>query len=448
VSTAPADPARPPAPLDFARSDDPVLDRLLLAASAHPIRAQDIRLDRIERLLARMASPHLKLPPVFHVAGTNGKGSTVAFLRAALEAAGHQVHVFTSPHLVRVNERIRVSGRLATDSEFADALAEVLRFNADQPLSFFEAVTAAAFLLFAAIPADACVLEVGLGGRLDSTNVVPRPAVTGIANLALDHMAILGPTLRHIAAEKAGIAKKGVRLVTQHYPPAVAAMVAETAIPKGAILWPRREMWDVTMGDGDLLLRAPLDGEPLRLPLPAMSGAHQRDNAALALAMLKAQDSLAVPESALRSAMLWAQWPARLQQLRDGPLHALLPRRSELWVDGGHNPAAARALGAWLAGLPPLPARIVAGMMAAKDHAGFLSGLPRDAELVAVPIPGHASLPAEALAAVGDRLGFRARTAADLREALSDVAEPTRILVTGSLHLAGEMLRLNGPLPN
>lgn len=448
MSTAPADQDRPGPPLDFARSDDPVLDRLLLAASAHPIRAKDIRLDRIERLLARMASPHLKLPPVLHVAGTNGKGSTVAFLRAALEAAGHQVHVFTSPHLVRVNERIRVAGRLVSDAEFADALAEVLRFNADQPLSFFEAVTAAAFLLFAAIPADACVLEVGLGGRLDSTNVVPRPAVTGIAQLALDHVAILGPTLRHIAAEKAGIAKKGVPLVTQHYPPGVAAMIAETAIPKGAILWPRREMWDATAGEGEMLLRAPLDGEPLRLPLPAMAGAHQRDNAALALAMLKAQSALAVPESALRSAMLWAQWPARLQQLRDGPLLALLPRRSELWVDGGHNPAAGRALGAWLAGLPPLPTRIVAGMMATKDHAGFLSGLPRTADLVAVPVPGHASHPPEALAAEATRLGFRATTAPDLADALADLAAPTRVLVTGSLHLAGDLLRRNGPLPS
>ncbi len=446
MSSAPAGPfALQP---DFARSDHPVLDRLLLAAAAHRIRASDIRLDRIERLLARMASPHLKLPPVFHVAGTNGKGSTVACLRAALEAAGHQVHAFTSPHLVRVNERIRVAGRLVTDEEFADALSEVLRFNAEQPLSFFEALTAAAFLLFAAIPADACLLEVGLGGRLDSTNVVPRPAVAGIASLALDHVQILGPTLRHIAAEKAGIAKKGVPLVTQYYPPAVAAMVAETALPRGARLLPRREWWDAHAEEGGLTVHAPLGTGPLRLPAPALPGAHQHDNAALAIAMLRAQTALAVPESALRSALLWARWPARLQQLREGPLVALLPPRSELWVDGGHNPAAARALAAWLQGLAPMPRRLVAGVMRTKDHHGFLAAFPRDLELVTVPVPGHAGVPPEDLAAEAQALGFAARPAASLAEALSGLEAPTRVLVAGSLHLAGVLLRQNGPLPD
>ncbi|MFN7397994.1 MAG: bifunctional folylpolyglutamate synthase/dihydrofolate synthase, partial [Sandaracinobacter sp.] len=222
--------------VDHARSDNPVLDRLLIAAGQQRITGVDLSLDRIDRLLKRMASPHLKMPPVFHVAGTNGKGSTCAFLRAALEAAGHRVHVFTSPHLVRVNERIRVAGTLVSDEDFAEALAEVLRFNAGQPLSFFEAITAAAFLLFAATPADATILEVGLGGRLDSTNVVPQPVATGIAQLALDHVAILGPTLRHIAAEKAGIAKRCVPLVTQKYPAQFAAVVELISIPGGRML--------------------------------------------------------------------------------------------------------------------------------------------------------------------------------------------------------------------
>ncbi|MBS3961338.1 MAG: bifunctional folylpolyglutamate synthase/dihydrofolate synthase, partial [Sandarakinorhabdus sp.] len=329
--------------MDFARSDNPVLDRLLRAAGQQRVAGVDLSLDRIERLLKRMASPHLKLPPVFHVAGTNGKGSTCAFLRAALEASGHRVHVFTSPHLVRPNERIRLAGTLVSDEDFAEALAETLRFNAGQPISFFEVLTAAAFLLFAATPADACILEVGLGGRLDSTNVVPEPAVTGIAQLALDHVAILGPTLRHIAAEKAGIARKGVPLVTQKYPAAIAAAVAEVAVPKGAMLMARGEAWNAALYEGQLIFRRAGDEEPLKLPVPKLPGQHQLDNAALAIAMLKAQSQLALPDSALRSAMGWAQWPARLQRLPSGPLAEALPAGSELIVDGGHNPAAGKA---------------------------------------------------------------------------------------------------------
>ncbi len=444
MSTAAAGP-----PLDFARSDDPVLDRLLVAASAHPIKAKDLTLERIERLLARMGQPQAKLPPVFHVAGTNGKGSTVAFLRACLEAAGHKVHVYTSPHLVRVNERIRVSGRLVGNAELAEALADVLRINAGQPLSFFEALTAAAFLLFAVVPADACVLEVGLGGRLDATNVVPAPLVTGIAQLGLDHVQILGPTLRHIAAEKAGIAKRGVPLVTQAYPPAVAASVAEVALPRGAQLLPRRDWWDAALSGDELLVAAPRDQAPLRLPRPGLPGQHQAENAALAVAMLRAQAALAVPESALRSGLLWAQWPARLQRLREGPLVQLLPRGSELWVDGAHNPQAARALGQWLASLPPMRTRLVVGIMRTKDCRGILAAFPRgeEVELVAVPVPGHAGVDPEALAGEAATLGFAASAAPGLAAALAGLEAPARVLVTGSLHLAGELLRENGPLP-
>jgi dihydrofolate synthase / folylpolyglutamate synthase len=438
-------------PVDFARSDNPVLDRLLLAAGQQRITGVDLSLERIERLLTRMASPHLKIPPVFHVAGTNGKGSTCAFLRAALEAAGHRVHVFTSPHLVRVNERIRLAGALVSDEEFAEALADVLRFNAGQPLSFFEAITAAAFLLFAATPADATILEVGLGGRLDSTNVVPQPVATAIAQLALDHVAILGPTLRHIAAEKAGIAKRGVPLLTQKYPAAIANAVAEIAIPRGAELLVRGEAWEAAVYEGSLAFRqlADPDSEAMKLPLPKLAGTHQQDNAALAVAMIRAQETLVVPDSALRSAMGWAQWPARLQRIVTGPLLARLCAGCELIVDGGHNPAAGKAIAQHLAvAQPALPPHVVMGMLSSKDHGAFLRAFPRGTRMTMVPVPGHAQTPPAELCAAAAAIGMKADCADDLAGAMDLVGSPSRVLVCGSLHLAGEFLRQNGPLPN
>jgi dihydrofolate synthase/folylpolyglutamate synthase len=422
---------------DFARSDDPLLDRLLIAAGQQKIRGVDLTLDRIDRLLVRMGSPHRKLPPVFHVAGTNGKGSTCAFLRAALEAAGARVHVFTSPHLVRVNERIRLAGTLVSDAQLAEALADVLRVNAGQPLSFFEALTAAAFLLFAATPADATVLEVGLGGRLDATNVVPDPVATGISELSMDHVAILGPTIRHIAAEKAAIAKRGVPLVTQRYAPQVAARVAEVAALAGARLVVRGEQWEAGVYEGKLHYRRLADeATPRSLPLPKLPGAHQADNAALAVAMIDHQRAIEVPEVALKGAMQWATWPGRLQRLSDGPLVALLPPGSELHVDGGHNPSAARALAAYVRDLAE-PVVLVLGILATKDHAAFLKALP-PVRRIGVPVPGHAHVPPELLAA---------ETATDVANALRKVIEPARVLVCGSLHLAGELLRRNGTIP-
>ena len=434
---------------DFARSDHPVLDRLLRAAGQQQIRGVDLTLDRIERLLKRMASPHLKLPPVLHVAGTNGKGSTTAFLRAALEAAGYRVHVFTSPHLVRPNERIRIAGTLVSDDDFAEALAEVLRFNAGQPISFFEVLTAAAFLLFAANPADATILEVGLGGRLDSTNVVPAPLVTGIAQLALDHVAILGPTLRHIAAEKAAIAKRGVPLVTQKYPAAIVAAIAEVAVPRGAKLVMRGEAWDAGVHDGQLDFRMAADDTTLTLPVPKLPGPHQSDNAALALAMLKSQSAFQVPDSALRGAMGWAQWPARLQRLNTGPLAALLPPAGELWLDGGHNPAAGKVLAQWSQSVQPaLPLHLVVGMLQSKDHAGFLRTFARGTRMTMVDIPGHGAEPPEHLRQIALASGMVADTAPDVESALTAIARPSRVLIAGSLHLAGEVLRQNGTLPS
>lgn len=435
-------------PLDFARSDNPLLDRLLRAAGAQLFGEVDLSLDRIERQLKRMASPHEKLPPVFHVAGTNGKGSTVAFLRAGLEAAGYRVHVFTSPHLVRVNERIRLAGQLVTDEEFIEALSEVLRFSAGQPLSFFEALTAAAMLLFAATPADATILEVGLGGRLDATNVVKRPLMTGIATLALDHVKILGPTVRHIAAEKAGIAKRDVPLVTQKYPVAIAAAVAEAAIPRGARLLARGDAWDAEIIDGQLAVRPPSAEEPVLLPLPKLPGRHQLDNAALAVAMLRAQDQLPVPDSALRSAMGWAQWPARLQKLPAGPLVEALPEGSEIIVDGGHNPSAAKAVAAWVAGMTDgRPLHVVLGMLTTKDQLTFIRCFPRGTAMTMVPIDGHQCHPPAALAAAANAAGMHAIAADSLSAAMTTITRPTRVLVVGSLYLAGLALQLNHSAP-
>jgi len=436
--------------VDFARSDDPVLDRLLRAAGRQGVDGVKLGLERVERLLTRMASPHRKLPPVFHLAGTNGKGSTVAFLRAALEAAGYRVHTFTSPHLVRVNERIRLAGALVSDQELSEALAEVLRFNAGQPASFFEVMTAAAFLLFAATPADATILEVGLGGRLDSTNVVPEPLVTGIAQLALDHVAILGPTMRHIAAEKAGIAKRGVPLVTQKYPAAVAAAVAEVAIPKGAKLRARGEAWEAAIYGRDLVWRDFEQEEEtaVRLPLPRLPGAHQADNAALAIAMLRAQDALSVSDAAIRSGLGWAQWPGRLQRLQSGALFSALPAGSELWLDGGHNPAAARAVAAFIGAFPPgLPLHLVVGMLEGKDHGGFFRAFPLGADVSAVPIAGHAAVVPEGLAEAARAAGHRAQTADSLAAAMAAIAAPARVLISGSLHLVGEALAQSGAVP-
>jgi dihydrofolate synthase/folylpolyglutamate synthase len=432
-----------------ARSDNAVLDALLAAAYALHPREIDLTLDRLTRLLARLGNPHEKLPPVFHVAGTNGKGSTVAFLRAGLEAAGLRVHSYTSPHLVRFNERIRLAGQLIDDETLADLLRELLARNAGQPVTFFELTTALAFLAFTRTPADACVIEVGLGGRMDATNVIPSPLVTGIAALGLDHQAFLGPTILHIAAEKAGIAKPRVPLVISRYPKTVTTRIAEVAGLARAPLLMRGHDWDVAAYEGQLHYRD--NAGRLSLPLPRLPGQHQVDNAGLAIAMLRAQSRLPVPESSLRAAMGWAEWPARLQALHEGPLFETLPKGSELWVDGAHNPSAARALASFiLAQHPPLPLVLIAGMLASKDHDSVLKSFPAGTRLIAVPVPGHASLTPEALAAAGRAAGLDAVPSQSLASAfaqLTPLSRPVRALVTGSLHLAGELLRQNGPLP-
>jgi dihydrofolate synthase/folylpolyglutamate synthase len=440
--------------MDRAVSDDPRVQRQLARLSLLSPGADTLGLERIAALCERLGHPELRLPPVFHVAGTNGKGSTCAFLRAALEASGLEAHVYTSPHLVRFNERIRIAGSLIEDGELAALLEEVLDEADGIAPSFFEATTAAAFLAFARTPADACVIEVGLGGRLDATNVVPKPVACGIAQLGIDHQAFLGDRIEDIAAEKAGIAKNGVPLLTQQYPERIAGRIARAADAAGAAWLPRGGAWDAAVYRHKLHYR---DGDGrLELPLPRLQGAHQAMNAALAVAMLRHQDRVPVGEAALRAAMGWAEWPARLQRLAPGPLQQLLPAGSELWLDGGHNPAAARAIADFFRAHVPgnRPFHIVFGLLENKDAAGVLKPFAnRSITLHAVPVPGHASHAPADLASAARAAGLAGRAAADVAEALgwiarhADPGEPPIVLILGSLYLAGEMLRANGQPP-
>ncbi|MBV9842826.1 MAG: bifunctional folylpolyglutamate synthase/dihydrofolate synthase [Sphingomonadaceae bacterium] len=444
---------------DHAHSDDPAVQRQLDRLAALSV-GDTLGLERIQALLDRVGNPEAALPPVLHVAGTNGKGSTCAYLRAMLEAAGHSVHVYTSPHLVRFNERIRVADRLIEDEALARHLGRVLDAAGngepdDIRPSFFEATTAAAFLAFAETPADACIVEVGLGGRLDATNVIAQPIACGIAQLGLDHQQFLGDRLDDIAGEKAGVAKHGVPLVTQHYPAAIGDRIGHVAHEAGADWLPRGGPWDAAVYQHRLHYR---DGDgKLELPLPRLAGQHQAMNAALAVAMLRHQRRLAIPPSAYRAGIGWAQWPARLQRLGPGPLTALLPEDSQLWLDGGHNPAAARAIADYFRGHVPAGGdfHIVFGLLANKDLGGVLRAFTgREALVHAVPVPGHAHHAPEAIAAAANANGFNAMTAADPASALrwiarhADRARPPIVLIMGSLYLAGTVLAANGEVPD
>ena len=431
------------------RSADPRVAALIERQATQYVGRDYLDLDRIAALLDKLGRPQDRLPPVFHVAGTNGKGSTCAFLRAALEAAGKRVHAFTSPHLVRYTERIRIAGKLIEDQRLAELMGRVLDANDEIGASLFEVNTAVAFLAFAETAADACILEVGLGGRLDATNIVEKPLVCGIASLGLDHQAFLGDTLAEVAAEKAGIAKRGIPLVTQLYPPQAAEKIGEIAHDVGAAWEPRGLHWDAIVRQGQLRYRD-RQGE-LDLPLPRLPGKHQALNAALAVAMLRHQSAIAVPPSALSAAMGWANWPARLQQLHGGPLFDMLPRGSELWVDGGHNPSAARLVADyakkyWRDGLPLV---LLFASLKAKDAVGTLrpfKGIA--AEVLTLPIEGHECRTPEELVHLAESMGLPARARTSLAGAMTALRKPARVLVFGSLYMAGELLALNGPLPD
>jgi dihydrofolate synthase / folylpolyglutamate synthase len=435
---------------DFASSTDArvqaQLDRLSMLSPA----GDRLGLARISELLHRLGRPQDRLPPVFHIAGTNGKGSTVAFLRAALEAAGLKVHAFTSPHLVRFNERIRIAGQLIDDEQLSALLTEVLDASGGIEPSFFEVATAVAILAFARTPADACLLEVGLGGRLDATNVVAHPLVTGISDLALDHQHFLGKRLVDIAGEKAGIAKPGVPLVTQNYPPRIARHIGEIAAAAGAPWLPRGKAWEAQARQERLHYRDP-HGE-LDLPLPALAGLHQARNASLAIAMLRHQQTLAVSADALAEGLQSAQWPGRLQLLGPGPFTAKLPGH-RVWVDGGHNRGAALAIAKQMSDRAPFD--LIFALTRTRrisDVLGPLAPLVRKAHTI--PLPGHPhhdprDIAALAQARVGPRECYPAYTLDQAVERLAkDPEARPDVLIFGSLYLAGEVLAANDQVPD
>lgn len=435
---------------DHATSSSPAVQRQLDRLWALGPGADVLGLSRITALLDRIGNPHLSLPPVLHVAGTNGKGSTCAFLRAAVEAAGLAAHVYSSPHLVRFNERIRLAGQLIDDATLATLLEQVLDAGGDIGASFFEVTTAAAFLAFSRTPADACIIEVGLGGRLDATNVIPAPAACAIAQLGIDHQAFLGDTAEAIAGEKAGIAKPGVPLITMSYGESVTARIAEVAAAANAPVHARGTAWDFTVTPDRLLYRD-AQGE-VATPLPTLAGPHQPANLALAIATLRHQRALAVPDSAFAAASTTARWPARMQLLTPGPLHARLPAGAEIWLDGGHNEAAAQSVSATLAQVADgRPAHLILGMLSNKDATGLLAPFaPLAASFTAVPVPGHAHHDPADLAATARALGIPSTaTAPDVPAALASIhADAPLVLILGSLYLAGEVLRANDELPD
>ena len=402
----------------------PIVARL---HTLHP-RLIDLSLDRLHRLLAQLGHPERQLPPVIHVGGTNGKGSTCAFLRAVAEAAELRVHVYTSPHLVRFNERFRLAGTLVSDDALAEALERIERINDGAPISVFEVITAAAFVLFAATPAELCILEVGLGGRGDATNVV-TPAACAITSISMDHREMLGDTLALIAAEKAGILKPGVPAVTGRQPPGVLA-VLEAAGPVRA----RGRDWWIGPDGAGLRFQDAL-GE-VRLPQPGLAGDHQVDNAGIAVAAIRAA-GLGISDFAGLAA---AKWPARMQRLH-GRLAALQPGR-EVWLDGGHNPGAGEMLASHLSAWGPT--HLIVGMKQAKDTAEFLRPLlPHAASLWAVAEPEqYSALPVEAIVAASGGVARPGPTVADALRALDDT--PGRVLICGSLYLAGEVLKADG----
>ena len=415
----------------------------------HPKRI-DLSLGRMHRLLAALGNPEQRLPPVVHVAGTNGKGSTVAFLNAMLEAAGQRVHVYTSPHLVRFNERIVLAGRTISDAHLADALDRCEGANGDGPITFFEVTTAAALLAFSEVAADFLLLEVGLGGRLDATNVVDRPACTAITRISYDHMQFLGDTIGMIAAEKAGILKRGVPAVVARQPePDAGAVIQAAAQRAGAALTMQGRDWVIDGEDGHGAVVFPASGRRLALPEPALPGRHQVENAACAAVCL--ETLLGTGEStaaSVRTGVRSVQWPARLQRLSRGPLTEILPG-GELWLDGGHNDSAGEVLAAWLGGLTPRPLGLVVGMLETKDPTAFLEPLaPLADRIVAIAVPGtEASLAPEHLAERALAAGFTdAAVGRSLAEAVANAAggaKAARVLVCGSLYLAGAVLQEN-----
>ncbi|MBV6656957.1 MAG: bifunctional folylpolyglutamate synthase/dihydrofolate synthase [Devosiaceae bacterium] len=440
---------RPASPSD-AGAQDAALDLLHQFTTLHP-RAWDLGLERMVRLLGAMGNPQDKLPPVFHVAGTNGKGSTVAFLRAALEAQGKQVHAYTSPHLVRFNERIRVAGSLVSDDALVDALRHCETVNGGKSITFFEATTATALHLFAETAADATLLEVGLGGRLDATNVIERPALCAITPVSMDHMGFLGDTLEKIATEKAGILKRDVPCVVAPQDEPALQVIRAVARRVGAPLIEHGQDFMAYEEHGRLVYQDAFG--LMDLPLPRLAGRHQIINAGTAIACLRHTD-LSGTDAEYANAMQTVQWPGRLQKLT-GTLAARAPS-CDVWLDGGHNAGGGKALAEAMADLEdrvPRPLYLISGLMRTKDATDFFrpfEGLAR--QVIGVPIPGHdKGLDTVAVAASASEAGTYGSVADSLEAALTEIeasaGEPARVLICGSLYLAGHALKADGYTP-
>jgi len=402
----------------------------------------DLTLDRMERLLAALDHPERRLPPVIHIAGTNGKGSTLAMIRAGLEGAGARVHAYTSPHLARFHERIRLAGDLIAEDHLTALLDEIMQANGAASITFFEATTCAAMLAFSRSPADYLLLEVGLGGRVDATNVIDRPALTVITPVSIDHQQYLGETLAEIAGEKAGILKRGVPCVVGPQAPEALAVIEARAARLGAPLLVHGQHWHCFADAGRMVFQD--ENGLLDLPLPNLPGPHQIDNAGAALAALRALGR-GDPEAAVTR----AHWPARMQRLRHGPLVEAAGPGIELWLDGGHNPAGGQAVAATLAAMPARPTHLISGMLNTKDVAGYMRPLaPHAASLTAVSIPGEAAtLAAEATRDAARSVGIPAETADTVLAAVQAIRArdaSARVLICGSLYLAGQVLRENG----
>ena len=421
------------------QNSDLILERMM---ALHP-KIIDLTLDRMLRLLEALGNPQNNLPPVIHIAGTNGKGSTQAMIRAGLEAAGKTVHAYTSPHLARFHERIRLAGELITEEHLSEVLDECYAANCGENITYFEITTCAALLAFSRTQADYTLLEVGLGGRLDATNVIANPVATVITPVDLDHQQFLGDTLPEIAGEKAGIIKRRVPCIVGPQQEAGLEVIEAVAARHMAPLSVYGQHWHVGREVGRMVYQD--EQGLLDLPLPNLPGVHQVQNAGGAIATLRA---LGFDAAACEGAVTGAQWPARMQRLKHGPL-VEAAGQAELWLDGGHNPAAGHALAAVLGELPQVPTYLICGMLNTKDIAGYLAPLaPHVAGLHAVSIPGEAAtLPADVTAQAARQIGMEAVEEEGVATAVSKIVAHTpqaRILICGSLYLAGNILKDNG----
>lgn len=417
----------------------------------HP-KVIDLSLERMHRLLDLLGNPETKLPPVVHVAGTNGKGSTIATLRAIAEAAGHRVHVYTSPHLVRFCERIRLAGKIIEEDYLAEMLEECETVNGGEPITYFEITTAAALLAFSRIPADLCLLEVGLGGRLDATNVVDKPAAVGITPIDIDHQQFLGENLTEIAAEKAAIIKRGSpAIIAPQHKEAEEVIRNVLRMTKAKAELFERDWHIAADNDGLTMTYSDIHGS-LNLPLPTLKGEHQIINTGTAIALARHQNAVVIPDAAIKAGIGWVRWPARMQHIETTAYNALLPEGSDLYLDGGHNPAAAVVLRKYLKDmkLGERPVILVLGMMGTKDCEGYLRTLmPIISQVISVPITdqeGSAS-PAE-IAATASDIGMKCVMASDVASALGQINNPSDdktlapiVIISGSLYLAGNVLR-------